>query len=161
LEVAGALGRQVAREALELEEALGGDRVAREELGELVDLTRPKRHVDEGELAEDLVLDALRPAAAHADHALGVALLEDLRLVQVRDEARVGLLADRARVEEDQVRVLARGRLRVAERLEHALHALGVVLVHLTAERGDVEGFHPGFPSSQARTGKPELHHRA
>ena len=61
-----------------------------------------------GNCAEDLVLDRLRPAAADADHALRVAPLERPRLVQVRDEALVGLLADRAGVEEDQVRVLAR-----------------------------------------------------
>jgi hypothetical protein len=30
----------------------------------------------------------------------------------------------------------------VPERLEHALHALRVVLVHLAPERGDVEGPH-------------------
>jgi hypothetical protein len=132
----------MAREALELEEPLGGDRLAREELRELVDLAGPERHVDERELAEHLVLDALRPAPADADHALRVALLERLRLMQVLDEPRIGLLADGARVEEDQVRVLARGRLRVAERLEHALHALGVVLVHLAPEGGDVERLH-------------------
>ena len=50
-----------------------------------------------------------------------------------------------------------RGRLGVAERLEHALHPLRVVLVHLAPEGGD-EIFHgPVFSSSQARTRKPEL----
>ena len=71
--VARALGRQVAGEALELEEALGGERVAGQELGELVDLAGPERDVDERELAEHLVLHRLRPAAADADHALRVA----------------------------------------------------------------------------------------
>ena len=68
-----ALGRQVAGEALELEEALGGERVAGEELGELVHLAGAEGDVDERELAEHLVLDRLRPAAADADHALRVA----------------------------------------------------------------------------------------
>src|ERR671935_59068 len=67
------------------------------------------------------------------------ARLDALGLMQMRDEAAVGRLADRARVEEDEVGVLALGSLGVAERLEHALHALGVVLVHLTPEGGDVE----------------------
>src|SRR3954447_16640291 len=128
-------------EALELEEALRGDRVAREELSELVDLAGPERDVDEGELAEHLLLDRLRPAAADADDALGVAALERGRLVEVRDEALVGLLADRAGVEEDQVRVARLDDLAVAERLEHPLHALRVVLVHLAAERRDVVSF--------------------
>ena len=142
VDVAGALAGQVAGEALELEEALGGQRVAGQELGELVHLAGPERDVDERELREHLVLHRLRPAAADADHALGIAALERPRLVQVRDEALVGLLADRAGVEEDQVRVLALRHLGVAERLEHALHALGVVLVHLAPEGGDVEALH-------------------
>ena len=142
LEVARPLGRQVAGEALELEEALGGDAVGGEELGELVHLAGAEGDVDERELAEHLLLDGLRPAAADPDDPLGVLALEDLGLVQMGDEAVVGLLADRAGVEEDELGVFAPARLRVAERLEHALHALGVVLVHLAAEGGDVEPLH-------------------
>ena len=142
LHLAGALGRQVAGEALELEVALRGERVRRQELGELVHLAGAERDVDERELAEDLLLDRLRPAAADADHARRVAPLERLGLVQVGDEAVVGLLADRAGVEEDQVGVGALGHLAVSERLEHPLHPLGVVLVHLAPEGGDVERLH-------------------
>jgi hypothetical protein len=138
-----ALG-QMAREALELEEALRRERVAREELRELVDLPGAEGDVDERELGEDLVLDRLRPAAPDADDPLRIGALEVLGVVQVGDEALVGLLADRAGVEEDELRLLALGDLLVAERLEHALHALGVVLVHLAPEGGDVEGLHPG-----------------
>ena len=105
LELAGALGRQVAGEALELEEALGGQRVAGQELGQLVDLAGAERDVDEREVAEDLVLHRLRPAAADADDDLRVAALVRGGLAQVGDEAAVGLLADRARVEQDQVGV--------------------------------------------------------
>ena len=151
LHVARALRRQVAGEALELEEALGGERVRGQELGQLVDLPGAERDVDERELAEDLLLDRLRPAAADADEARRVAPLERLGLVQVGDEAVVGLLADRAGVEEDQVRVAALGRLGVAERLEHALHALRVVLVHLAPEGGDVERLHPAIERSRSR----------
>jgi hypothetical protein len=132
----------MAGEALELEVALGGDAVGGEELGELVDLTRAEGDVDERELAEHLVLDGLGPAAADADDPLRVVLLERLGLVEVGDEALVGLLADRAGVEEDEVGLVAGGGLAVAERLEHALHALRVVLVHLAAEGGDVERLH-------------------
>ena len=102
-----AAGRQVAREALELEEALRGQRVAREELGELVDLAGAEGDVDERELAEDVVLDRLRPAPADADHDVLAAALERGGVAEVRDEALVGLLADRARVEEDEVGVVA------------------------------------------------------
>ena len=44
------LAGQVAGEALELEEALGGQRVAGQELGQLVDLTGAEGDVDEREL---------------------------------------------------------------------------------------------------------------
>ena len=93
----------MAGEVLELEVALGGQRVGVEELGQLVDLARSEGDVDEGEALEDLVLDRLRPAAADADDALGLFGLEPLRLAEVGDEAVVGRLADRAGVEEDQV----------------------------------------------------------
>ena len=54
LVLARPLHRQVAGEALELEVALGGERVRGEELGQLVDLARAEGDVDERELAEDL-----------------------------------------------------------------------------------------------------------
>jgi hypothetical protein len=95
----------VAGEALELEEALSGERRRGQELGELVHLPGAEGDVDERELAEDLLLDGLGPAATDADHAPRVAALERLRPRAGGDEALVGLLADRARVEQDQVRV--------------------------------------------------------
>ena len=74
----------------------------------------------------------------------GLAPLERRRLVQARHEPLVGLLADRAGVEEDQVGVVALRRLGVPDRLEHPLHPLRVVLVHLAPEGGDVEALHRG-----------------
>ena len=115
LHFARPLRRQVPGEALELEVALGGERVRRQELRELVHLAGAERDIDERELAEHLLLDRLRPAAADADQALRVAPLERLGLVQVGDEAIVGLLTDRARVEQDQVGVRALGHLGIAE----------------------------------------------
>ena len=84
----------------------------------------PEGHVHERELLEDLVLQRLRPAAADAHDPLRVLALQPLGLAQVADQPVVGRLADRAGVEEDQVGAVALGRLLVAERLEHALHAL-------------------------------------
>ena len=101
-----ALVGQVAGEALELEEALRGDRVGRQELGELVDLAGAERDVDEREAREDLVLDRLRPAAADADDPRRVLALQALGVAEVGEELRVGLLADRAGVEEDHVGVV-------------------------------------------------------
>ena len=143
LELARALHRQMPGEALELEEALRADRVRGQELGEAADLPRPEGDVHEREPLEDLVFHRLRPATADADDPARVLGLEPLRLAQVRDEARISRLADRAGVEEDQVCPVALGRLGVAERLEHAAHALRVVLVHLAPEGGYVVARHP------------------
>src|SRR5205807_266831 len=82
------------------------------------------------------------PAAADAHHDLGAIALDALGLPEVGDEPVIRLLADRAGVEQDQIRLLATRRLAVAERLEHPLHPLGVVLVHLAAEGGDVVALH-------------------
>ncbi len=140
LELAGALHREVPGEALELEVALGAEAVAGQELGELVHLAWAERHVDERELLEDPLLDRLRPAAAHAHHAGRVLGLQALGLAEVAHHPGVRLLADRAGVEEDQVGAGAVLDLGVAERVEHALHALRVVLVHLAPEGGEVVG---------------------
>ena len=133
---------QVSGELLELEVALGGQRIRVQELGEAMDLPGTESDVDERELAEDLVLDRLGPAAADPDDALGVLVLQPFRFMEVRDEAVVGVLADRAGVEEDQVGVAALFGLVVTERREHAFHALGIVRVHLAPESGDVELLH-------------------
>ena len=109
LEGALAPRRQVPGEALELEVALGGQRVAREELRELVHLPGAEGDIDEREALEHLLLDRLRPAAADADDPLRLFALQALGLAEVGDEAAVGRLADRARVEQDQVG-LARAR---------------------------------------------------
>src|SRR5437764_8767863 len=106
-------------------------------------LPRAEGDVHEREAGEDLLLDRLGPATADSDDPLRLLVLEPLGLPEMSEEAAVGALADRARVEEDQVGLVAGWRLRVADRLEHPLHALGVVLVHLAAERGQVIALHP------------------
>ena len=138
-----ALRRQVAGEAVELEVALRREAVGEQELGELGVLARAEGDVHEREALEHLVLERLRPAAADAHHALGVLGLEPLGLAEMADEPVVGRLADRAGVEEDHVGAVALRHLAIAERVEHALHALGVVLVHLAPEGGDVVRPHP------------------
>jgi len=84
----------------------------------------------------------LRVAAADRDHLVRVGRLQRLRLRQVRGEPPVGLLPDRARVEDDHVRLGLPDRLAEPERLEHPLDPLGVVGVHLAPERGDVVPAH-------------------
>ena len=93
--------------------------------------------------------------------------LQPLGLSEVCDEAAVGRLPDRARVEQDQVRLPALRRLAVAERLEHAPHPLGVVLVHLAAEGGEVvvlssqrsvDAAAPGGSGGRPQCSAKELH---
>ena len=105
----------------------------------------PEGHVDERELLEDLILHGLGPAAADSDDPGGILGLEPLGLPEPAEKAVVGGLADRAGVEEDHVGVVLLLGLGVAERFEHALHALGVVLVHLAAEGGEVVALHRRF----------------
>jgi hypothetical protein len=143
LVAAGALHRQAPREALELEVALGGQAVARQELGQLGDLAGPEGDVDERELLEDALLHRLRPATPDPDDPRRVLGLEAPRLPEVGDEAAIRLLPDGARVEEDEVGLVAALDLGVAERVQHPLHPFGVVLVHLAPERREVVALHP------------------
>jgi hypothetical protein len=60
----------------------------------------------------------------------------------VRREALIRLLADRARVEDEHVRLVLVDGLAEAKRLEHALDPLRIVGVHLAAEGRDVVPAH-------------------
>ena len=68
LKRAGAPRREMAGELLELEVSLSRQRVAGQELGELVNLPRPERDVHERKPLEHLVLDRLGPATPDSDH---------------------------------------------------------------------------------------------
>jgi hypothetical protein len=144
LELALAAGRQVAGEVLELEVALGAERVRVEELGQLVDLSGPEGDIDERKALKDLVLDRLRPAATHPNDPIRLFALQPLRLPQMGDEATIRRLPDRAGIEKDQIGRVATLGLVVPQRRQHPPHPLGVMHVHLTAERGDVEALGHG-----------------
>ncbi len=139
LELALAAGRQVAGEVLELEVALGAERVGVEELGQLVDLAGTEGDVDEGEALKDLVLDRLGPASADTNHPGRVFCLQPLRLSQVGDEATIGRLADRARIEEDHIRPGPLLGLLVPQRSQHPPHPLRIMHVHLATERSHMK----------------------
>ena len=124
-------------------------------LAEVRDRAGPERDVDLRIELEDPLLLRLGVAAADGDHEVGVLALPRSGVAEVGGELRVGLLADRARVEDDDVGLVLRGRLAEPERLEHALDPLGVVSVHLAAERGDVVPLHRAAESSPARSDEP------
>ena len=74
--------------------------------------------------------------------AARIPLLEDACVAEVRGQARVRLLPDRARVEDEHVGVPLRGGLAQAKLFEQPLDPLRVVSVHLTPERADVVAAH-------------------
>ena len=92
-----------------------------------VDLAGAEGQVDEGELPEDLLLLALRPAAADGHDGVGPLPLDALRVAQVAQEALVRAAPDGAGVEQDQVRVVAALGPAVPEILEQAVDALRIV----------------------------------
>jgi hypothetical protein len=81
-------------------------------------------------------------AAADSDDELGILALPGSRVAEIGGELGVRFLADRAGVEDEDVGVSLRGCLAEPDRFEHALDPLGVVSVHLAAERGDVVPAH-------------------
>ena len=102
----------------------------------------PEGDVDVGiELEQPLALRLGIATADREDLAL-VRLLQRPRLLQVGHEPLIRLFADRARVEDDDVRLLLGWRLSKADRFQHALDPLRVVGVHLASERRDVVALH-------------------
>ena len=127
LELALAVHRQTAREAAVIEPkappcdtgAPGTDPFA-----EVWDRSRAERDVHvRVELEQPLAL-RLGVAAAYCDHLLGIARLDRPRLGQASGEALVGLLADRAGVEDEDVSVALVRCLSEAQLLEHSLDSL-------------------------------------
>jgi hypothetical protein len=134
---------QVAGEVLVRAEAAARSfSVGADPVREVRDRPGPERDVDLRVALEDPLALRLGVAAPDGDDEVRVAALARARVAEVGGELRVGLLADRAGVEDEHVRLLLRRRLAEAERLEHALDPLAVVRVHLAAERGDVVAPH-------------------
>ena len=116
----------------------------------------PERDVDEREHARRPAPSSTATSSRRCrPRGSGSSLFSRLASPRWPDEPVVRLLADRAGVEEDQVGAVARLDLAVAERLEHALHALGVVLVHLAPEGGEVVRLHAGPRIAWARVDGP------
>src|SRR5262245_56427068 len=121
---------------------LDGVTAGRDPVAEVRDRAGPERDVDEGVLLEDPLALRLRVTATHGNDDLGSVPLHRARVAEVRGEARVRLLANRAGVEDDDVRLVLRRRLAEPQGLEHALDPLGVVSVHLAPEGRDVVAPH-------------------
>ena len=104
------------------------------------DVVRPDEEVDLGRTVEDGAALELGHAAPDADDELA-AVLDLLQPAQRVEQLLRGLLAHRARIDEDEVRVRRARRAPMAFGQQQPRDLLGVVHVHLAAERLDVERF--------------------
>ncbi len=108
-----------------------------DELGLLVG---PKEEVNGREsLVEPIEVHLAHRAAGHHHPHRRVGRLELVELALAPDDLGLGRLADRAGVDDDEVRLVHRGRLGAAGGEQPPGHLLRVAPVHLAAERPDVE----------------------
>jgi hypothetical protein len=102
-----------------------------DQLSGAVDVVRAEHDVDvRRPVADDLAI-LLRQASRHHDLAPVALALPRLEVAEIAVELVVGVLADAARVEHDDVGVVLRSRRYEPVGLEQPRDALGVVLVHL------------------------------
>ena len=97
----------------------------------------PDHDIDPGGLALDQPLVLLCQTPRDHDLELGVAVLDRLEVAQVAVQLVVGVLADRARVEHDDPRLVGILGGRHAVGHEQARDPLGIVFVHLAPEGAD------------------------
>ena len=161
LERALAAGSEAAAEVRAVLEVAGGARVRRlhggpQQLRQPVQVLRAEGAVDEREAREEARLLRLRQAAGHEDHARGVLALEPRRRAEVAGEAVVRALAHRAGVVDEHVSAVGLVGALQALGLEQRADALGVVLVHLAAERAQVvTAGHDGLVALAGRRRRP------
>ena len=119
-----------------------------EPLRQMRDRAGAEGDVDEGKELEQPLTLSLGVTAADGNDALRISRLQRPCLGQVRGETLIGLLTDRARVEDHDVRLRLGRRLAEPELFEQPLDPLGVVGVHLAPEGRDVVALH--FANSTA-----------
>jgi hypothetical protein len=99
-----------------------------------------EHHVDPGRSLHDRVAVLLGQAAADGDLHAGMAVLDGPQVAEVSVQAVVGVLPDRARVEDDDVGRVALVGAGVAGVLEEPGEPFGVVHVHLAPVRANLIG---------------------
>src|SRR5690606_38272119 len=111
--------------------------------GQPVQALRADDDVDRRRAADDLLAPGPRDATRDCDQHLTAfrrrLLLEDAQAAELRIDLLRRLLADVAGVQDDEVGVVGRGRLRIALARHRVRHTSGVVGVHLAAVGFDVE----------------------
>ncbi len=129
-------------EVSEVDAALAGDwgPAVFEEAGEDVGVFDFEEEVDDGIALLEVVDGALVAdhAAHHGDEEIGTRALGVFEQGKLAVGALLGLFADTARVEHDEIGGVYAGGFVPAEAVEDAGDALGVGLVHLAADGPDV-----------------------
>ena len=114
-----------------------------QELRQVLIVLRADRQIDRGGAADDLGPFGLRYAAGDRDHdppaALGGGLLQPVHAAELGIDLVGGLLADVAGVQDDEIGVIGGRGLGVAFACERVRHTMGIVDVHLAAERLDMD----------------------
>ena len=144
LEASLAMLRQVSGEGLVLAEAPSLDSMpARSEpIAEMGNRPGPEGNIDERIELEDPLVLRLGITAAHRHNEVGITPLPGSGITKIGGQLLIGLLPNRACVEDHDVGGRRIVDLAKTERFEHALDPLRVVRVHLTTERGDVVSTH-------------------
>src|SRR5438105_7569344 len=101
----------------------------------MADVARPHDEVDPWRTIEEALPLLLRHAAADPDGQVAALLLQLAQTAEVRVDLLLRLIADRAGVEQDEVRLHLALHALVAAQLQAAGEALAVEIVHLTTPR--------------------------
>ena len=109
---------------------------------EIADVARSHDKVDPRRAFENSFAFLLCEAAGHTDFHLAAFVLQKTKLAEAGEDFLLGLVANRAGVEEDDVRFFLIIDAAISAQLETAAQSLAVEIVHLTAPSFDEEGFH-------------------
>src|SRR6185437_6981734 len=111
-----------------------GGAIGLDQLGQAVQRLRAEHQVHVGRALDDGLAFLAGHATAHADDHVAATLLVLLPAAELAEHLFLRLLADRAGVDQDNVRLgLVLGQLQAVRGLEHVGHLGRVVLVHLAA----------------------------
>ena len=114
---------------------------APDHLRQLVDVVGPEDKVEKGDLRQQLLPLLLGDAAADAEDQRRFLLLERLEAAEMPVDLALGLVADRAGIEQDKVGLGGGRHLAVAGVLQQIDDPLRVDDVHLAAEGFQIEAF--------------------
>ena len=152
---------------LEIELGRAGAKVLFDEIGQASVVVGADDEIDGLALGVEFFAQALRHAAEHADPHFGPAVLVLLQFADATQDARLGVVADRAGVEQEKVGVLGSIDFAPARAAQTVTHRVAVVHVHLTpvgldvhAARGREGGIVFGHAADVSPAGASSPHSR-